>query len=60
MATKPTAGSDPLDLLRQKCASRKHCDDEGVLLKSTEHWTLSIAIASSDPKMVCCLRVGLL
>jgi hypothetical protein len=52
MVSKPMAGSDPLDVLRQKCTTRKHCDDEGRRLKSTEHWTLSIAIASSDPNMV--------
>jgi hypothetical protein len=50
--TKATISSDPLDVLRKECAARKRCDDEGLRLKTTEHWALSIAIASSDAKLV--------
>jgi hypothetical protein len=45
-------GSDPLDILRKECAGRKRCDPEGRRLKTTDHWSLSIAVASSDAKQV--------
>ena len=52
LGVRATIGPDPLDVLRKECAARKRCDDEGQRLTTTEHWALSIAIASSDTKLV--------
>jgi hypothetical protein len=52
LVTRATIGSDPLDVLRKESAARKKCDEEGQRLKTTEHWALSIAMASSDTKLV--------
>ena len=52
LGARATIGSDPLDVLRKECAARKRCDDKGQRLKTTEHWALSIAMASSDTTRV--------
>ena len=54
-ASRATIGPDPLEVLRKECTARKKCDEEGRRLKTTDHWTLSVAIASTDTKVV---RVG--
>ncbi len=54
-ASRAIIGPDPLDVLRKECTARKKCDEEGRRLKTTEHWALSGAVASTDTKVV---RVG--
>ena len=52
LVSRATIGSDPLDVLRKECAARKKCDEEGRRLKTTDHWALSIAMASSEKNVV--------